>query len=60
MIQLVDMFLGEKWSEYINEYPSLPERHRHVPPYMVHSLLTRSVTVVCVLSLPPSPVCVGN
>jgi hypothetical protein len=39
--QLVDLFLGERWSDYISEYPSLAERHKHVAPYMVHGLLSR-------------------
>lgn len=35
------MFLNEKWSDYVTEYPELSERHRHVSPRMVHGLLIR-------------------
>ena len=41
LLQLVDLFLSEKWSDYISEYPQLSERYHHVPPRMVHSLLHR-------------------
>jgi hypothetical protein len=39
--QLVDLFVNEKWSEYISEYPSLSDKYKHVAPYMVHGLLAR-------------------
>ena len=39
--QLVDMFLDERWSDYVSEYPVLSERHKFVSPHMVHGLLTR-------------------
>ena len=39
--QLVDMFLSERWSDYVSEYPVLSDRHRLVSPHMVHGLLTR-------------------
>lgn len=39
--QLVDLFLNEKWSDYVSEYPNLSERHKNVSPRNVHGLLTR-------------------
>ena len=49
--QLVDMFLSEKWSDYVSEYPVLSERHKLVSPHMVHGLLTRWIcTQICPFS----------
>lgn len=39
--QLVDVFLNEKWSDYVSEYPNLSERHKNVSPRSVYGLLTR-------------------
>lgn len=39
--QLVDVFLNEKWSDYVSKYPNLSERHKNVSPRSVYGLLTR-------------------
>ena len=39
--QLLDIFLNEKWSDYVNAYPELPSEQKMVAPSMVHGLLNR-------------------
>lgn len=41
LAQLVDVFLNEKWSDYVSKYPNLSERHKNVSPRSVYGLLTR-------------------
>ena len=48
--QLVDMFLNEKWSEYVSQYPELGQEMKLVAPCMVHGLLTRCGDYIIIMS----------
>ena len=38
-MQLLDLFVNEDWSQYVNEYQNPSSKYRSINPAMVYSLL---------------------